>query len=85
MKHTDMAHAAAKLRLAEEVRPYRHVHRRPKKKDFEGKKITKFILQADNIWQFQFEDGSRVAIQSDNFGTHGLACMALCEECGKAA
>ena len=61
----------------------KHVHRRPKKKDFEGKKIVKFILQADNIWKFQFEDGSRLAIQSDFLGHHGLPCMELCEECGQ--
>lgn len=58
-----------------------HVHRRPRKKDFEGKTIRQFTLQADNIWQFQFSDGSKLAIQSDNFGHHGIACMALCEVC----
>lgn len=60
-----------------------HVHRRPKKKDFERKTIRKFVLEADNIWKFEFTDGSRLAIQSDSFGHYGVACMALCEECGR--
>jgi len=60
----------------------RHIHRRPKKKDFERKTIRVFTLEADNIWKFEFTDGSRLAIQSDSFGYCGVACMALCEECG---
>lgn len=60
-----------------------HVHRRPKRKDFEGKTVSRFTLQADNIWKLEFTDGSRLAIQSDSFGQYGVACMALCEECGQ--
>lgn len=57
-----------------------HIHRRPKKPDFEGKTIQRFIRTADNVWKFRFTDGSSLAIQSDLF--HGLACMEICEVCG---
>lgn len=60
--------------------PIEHQHRRPNKADFEGKTIRRFIRSADNIWRFQFTDGSRLAIQSDLF--HGLPIMELCEACG---
>lgn len=58
-----------------------HLHRRPFKRDFEGKTIRKFRRDADNIWRFWFTDGSAFAIQSDLFS--GLACMELCEQCAK--
>ena len=56
-----------------------HIHRRPKKKDFEGKTIKRFQRSADNIWRFWFDDGTAFAIQSDLF--HGLACMEICDQC----
>jgi hypothetical protein len=56
-----------------------HIHRRPKKKDFEGKTIKKFQKSADNIWRFWFSDGTAFAVQSE---THfGLAVMELCDVC----
>lgn len=58
-----------------------HVHRRPKKKDFEGKTITKFQGGAANIWKFWFSDGTSFAIQSELF--YGIPCMELCEVCVK--
>lgn len=44
-----------------------HKHRRPTKRDFEGKTIKRFSRTADNIWRFWFTDGSSFAIQSDLF------------------
>ncbi len=60
-----------------------HRHRRPQKRDFEGKTIKKFRRSADNIWRFWFTDGTSFAIQSDQFGPYHLACMELCEVCVK--
>lgn len=57
-----------------------HEHKRPTKRDFEGKTIKRFIRSADNVWRFHFTDGTRLAIQSDLF--HGLALMEICYECG---
>jgi hypothetical protein len=56
-----------------------HRHRRPRKKDFEGKTIKRFVRTADNIWKFWFLDGSSFAIQSDLH--YGLAVMELCDVC----
>jgi hypothetical protein len=39
-----------------------HKHRRPTKRDFEGKTIKRFSRTADNIWRFWFTDGSSFAI-----------------------
>ena len=58
-----------------------HIHRRPKKIDFEGKTIRRFQRSADNIWRFWFTDGTAFAIQSDSFGPYGLACMEVCDVC----
>lgn len=58
-----------------------HVHRRPKKRDFEGKTVKRFQRTADNVWRIWFTDGTAFAIQSETF--HGLACMELCEVCTK--
>lgn len=58
-----------------------HVHRRPTKRDFEGKTIKRFIRSADNVWKLYFTDGTSFAIQSDNFGPYGLACMEVCNVC----
>lgn len=60
-----------------------HVHRRPKKKDFEGKTIKRFVRSADNIWKFWFTDGTSFAIQSDSFGSYGVACMEVCDVCAR--
>ena len=59
----------------------KYVHRRPKKKDFEGKSIKRFQKSADNIWRFWFDDGTSFAIQSETH--HGLAIMELCDVCIK--
>jgi hypothetical protein len=61
-----------------------HVHRRPKKRDFEGKTITRFHRSADNIWRIWFTDGTAFGIQSEIFYP-GLACMELCDVCAKPA
>ena len=58
-----------------------HVHRRPRKRDFEGKTIKRFRCDADNVWRFWFTDGTAFAIQSETFC--GVACMEICEECVK--
>jgi hypothetical protein len=58
-----------------------HIHRRPTKRDFQGKTIKRFVRSADNLWKFWFTDGSAFAIQSDNFGAYGLACMEVCDQC----
>lgn len=58
-----------------------HEHRRPIRRDFEGKTIKRFRRTADDVWRFWFTDGTSFAIQSDLF--HGLACMELCETCVK--
>lgn len=59
-----------------------HKHRRPKKSDFEGKTIKRFVRTADNIWKFYFTDGTSFAIQSEFH--YGLALMELCEICASA-
>lgn len=56
-----------------------HIHRRPAKRDFEGKTVKRFKRDADNVWRIWFTDGTAFAIQSDLF--HGLACMELCDVC----
>lgn len=68
--------------MAEAIDISQHTHRRPVRRDFEGKTIKRFVRSADNIWRFKFTDGSSIAIQSETFGP-GLACMELCETCGK--
>lgn len=60
-----------------------HIHRRPTKKDFEGKTIKRFVRRGDNVWEFWFTDGSAFAIQSDTFGRSGFACMEICDVCVK--
>jgi hypothetical protein len=57
-----------------------HIHRRPKKHDFQGKTIKRFVRSGDNIWRFWFTDGTAFAIQSDIF-YGGLACMEICDQC----
>jgi hypothetical protein len=59
--------------------PVGHKHRRPKKIDFEGKTVKRFICTADNVWKFYFTDGSEFAIQSELH--FGLPIMELCETC----
>lgn len=58
-----------------------HEHRRPVKKDFQGKTISKFVRTADNIWHLKFTDGSAFAIQSELH--YGLAILEICEVCGR--
>lgn len=58
-----------------------HRHRRPMKRDFEGKTIKRFQRSADNVYRFWFTDGSAFAIQSELF--HGLPLMEICEVCVK--
>jgi hypothetical protein len=71
----------AKMTTDETTQIDDHQHRRPVRKDLEGKTIKKFRPEADNIWRFWFTDGTAFAIQSENFS--GLACMELCEVCIK--
>lgn len=59
--------------------PDEHRHRRPTKRDFEGKTVKRFVRTADNIWKLYFTDGSELAIQSELH--YGLAVMELCETC----
>lgn len=56
-----------------------HIHRRPKKADFEGKTVKRFICSADNIWRIVFTDGSRFAIQCET--DNGIPYMELCDVC----
>lgn len=56
-----------------------HVHRRPRKKDFEGKTILRFKKSADNVWRLWFTDGTAFAIQCE--ATGGLPYMEVCEAC----
>lgn len=58
-----------------------HVHRKPRKSDFEGKTVKRFIYTADNIFKFFFTDGTSLAIQSDLH--YGVAIMEICEQCSK--
>jgi hypothetical protein len=58
-----------------------HIHRRPIKRDFEGKTVKRFVRSTDNVWKFYFTDGTSFAIQSNNFGPYGLACMEICNVC----
>lgn len=60
-----------------------HIHRRPTKRDFEGKTIKRFIRSGDNVWRLWFTDGTAFAIQSDSFGPYGLACMEVCDVCAR--
>lgn len=57
-----------------------HQHRRPRKADFEGKAIKRFIRSGDNIWRFEFTDGTRFAIQSELY--FGIPILEICEACG---
>ena len=57
-----------------------HVHRRPTKKDFQGKTVKRFVCSADNVWRFWFTDGTAFAIQSEIFHP-GIACMEVCDVC----
>lgn len=59
--------------------PDKHQHRRPRKRDFEGKTVTRFVRTADNIWRFWFSDGTSFAIQSETH--YGAAIMELCDVC----
>jgi len=58
-----------------------HEHRRPMKRDFEGKTIYRFVRTADNVWQVYFTDGTAFAIQSELH--YGLAVMEVCEVCAE--
>lgn len=60
-----------------------HVHRRPCKRDFEGKTIHRFKADADNVWRIWFTDGTAFAIQCDTFGPHGVPGMELCDVCAQ--
>ena len=60
--------------------PTEHEHRRPTKRDFEGKTIKRFVRTADNVWRFWFTDGTAFAIQSEIFHP-GIACMEVCDVC----
>lgn len=67
------------IAAAKEIRQAEHVHRRPLKRDFEGKTVKRFVRSADNVWRLWFTDGTAFAIQSDLFS--GLACMEICDQC----
>lgn len=57
----------------------KHRHRKPKKRDFQGKTVKRFLRRADNIWQFEFTDGTAFAIQSE---LHcGFPIMEVCNVC----
>ena len=57
-----------------------HRHRRPLKRDFEGKTVRRFQRSADNIWRIWFTDGTAFAIQCEA-GYLGLPFMELCDAC----
>lgn len=59
-----------------------HEHRRPHSSDFEGKTITLFECECDNIWRIWFDDGTAFAIQCDTTA-NGIAFMELCDECAE--
>lgn len=59
--------------------PAIHEHRRPEKEDFEGKTITRFEPDADNVWRFWFTDGTAFAVQSES--NDGIGYMELCDVC----
>lgn len=44
--------------------------------DFIGKRITGVDSSAVNYWIFQFDDGSRIGIETDSFG-YGLSGLVL--------
>lgn len=56
-----------------------HKHRTPRKKDWEGKMVKRFVRSADNVWRIYFADGSAFAIQSELH--YGLPIMELCDVC----
>jgi hypothetical protein len=63
-----------------------HVHRRPRKKDFEGKTVKRFQRTADNIWRIWFTDDTAFAIQTEIAGAGtglGVPFMELCDICVK--
>lgn len=69
----------AALRRAHQGEPT-HIHRRARPADFEGKTIRQFMPTADNIWQFEFTDGTKLAIQAEAYD--GIGVLELCEDCG---
>lgn len=61
-----------------------HVHRKPRRRDFEGKTVAKFRSDADNVWRIWFTDGTAFAIQCDmSFGSYGIPFMELCDVCAQ--
>lgn len=50
--------------------------RKPKNKDFEGKKIIKVDVSAINSWTFCFDDGTSILIEVEAIG-HGLYGMLV--------
>lgn len=57
-----------------------HEHRRPEKSDFEGKTVSRFEPDADNVWRIWFTDGTAFAIQSES-SSAGIGYMELCDVC----
>ncbi len=57
------------------------MNREPVPADFVGKTIVRFEASSINVWQFQFSDGSVIAIEAEPSGPMGLAEMQVCEEC----
>lgn len=59
-----------------------HIHRRPRRKDFEGKTVRRFERSADNIWRIWFTDGTAFAIQCEVSGLGGFVpFMEICDDC----
>jgi len=61
-----------------------HVHRRPKKQDFEGKTVKRFERTADNVWRLWFTDGTAFAIETEITGSMcPIPFMRICDLCVK--
>lgn len=60
-----------------------HNHYRPVPEDLEGKTVTKFVCDADNVWSLHFSDGTAVAIECEVSGEYGVPYMELCNTCWK--
>jgi len=51
--------------------------RRPRKKDFEGKTIKRFKRDADNVWHFEFTDGTKIEVWSEMMGWPSLPLLGI--------
>ena len=60
------------------------LERDPVASDFEGKRIRRFNFSACNIWRFEFDDGTSLAIEAEVMNTEwgGIPVMQICVPCG---